>query len=192
MPYISPIVNGYIDDLVKTVTQAGLRIGFCVRDCFYQLNTATGKWVPAPYTDERTRRYDLGSKISYARNRWGATLIYLDSFSGTATTLQKLAQDFPSVLLMPEQGYPARWIYQYAAPFEMVNLYRDQTRWDDRQAIPTARQVSYAANQPFDGSTRAGEIQNGILHGDILMVRSWWTGGSDWQFARDLISKGAW
>jgi hypothetical protein len=58
--------------------------------------------------------------------------------------------------------------------------------------IPTARQVSYVGNQPFDGSQRAGEIENGILHGDILMVRSWWTAGSDWQFARDLMSKGAW
>jgi hypothetical protein len=201
LPNLSPAVDRFADQLFSTFKAANLKTGVCIRDCYYGFNASTGKWVPRPYNNETERRNELFSKIQYARERWGCTLIYIDSWTGSADTMQFLSWSFPDTLLMPEYSgvNPAAFMYFMCAPFSGVNAYRDQVPYSVRQYMPSAKQWSMAANLKFEGglpldqqSARYKEVANGIAHGDIYGMRAWWSGGDDWKTLWYLKGLGYW
>jgi hypothetical protein len=199
LPNLSPAVNGFADQLFATFKNANIKTGVCIRDCFYYYNSTTGKWVPRPYLNETERRNELFSKIQYARQRWGCTLIYIDSWTGSTDTMQFLSWAFPDTLLMPEQQYPSSYLYFMCAPFSGVNLFRTQTPASIRQYLPSAKQWSMAANLKFEGnlpvasqSATYQNVCNGIKSGDIFGMRAWWSGGDDWKTLWYLKGLGYW
>ena len=77
------------------------------------------------YDDDSQTLSILEAKISYATNRWGATLFYIDSVGYsqhgalTFTIFRELQQKFPNVLLIPEA--PPLGYFGATAPYEQAN-----------------------------------------------------------------------
>lgn len=103
-----------VDTFFRSIAQAGLRTGVCVRpDSIAWVNGWPHHFVVAdPY-------HDLVDKISYAKNRWGCTLFYVDSNVGvglsagtdntigagrlmSANIFKRLNETFPDCLIIPE------------------------------------------------------------------------------------------
>jgi hypothetical protein len=101
------------------MTNAGLRVGVCVRPQQFTLNgdgTARQTYLP-----DSAIATGLIHKIEFAHSRWGATLFYVDSTvepAGAvldASIFEQVARSFPDSLIMPEESTPK--YYAYTAPF---------------------------------------------------------------------------
>ena len=116
----SPFHGMKLDDAYfKTMTDAGFRVGVCIRPQHFTLNqNGTAQQVPLPASSIAV---ELTRKIRFAHDRWGATLFYIDSTVETngavldAGIFQRVAASFPDSLLIPEETSPK--YYGYTAPF---------------------------------------------------------------------------
>ena len=116
----SPYVGMKLDDAYfKVMTNAGFRVGVCVRPQHFTLNAdGTAQQTTLP---DSLIGAELTRKIQFAHNRWGATLFYIDStvdLNGAAldaAIFQQVAAGFPDSLLIPEEFTPK--YYAYTAPF---------------------------------------------------------------------------
>jgi len=120
----------------------------------------------------------LIDKIAYAKNRWGTTIIYLDSNTNSpqdpspldAAAVQKVASKFPDCLLIPEHSN-LRY-YSYSIPYAELRGGRAGTTEAVRHTYPNAATLVYTADGPLD--LYKAQLSEGIKHGDILMYRTWW------------------
>ncbi|MDE1175578.1 MAG: hypothetical protein PW789_03130 [Edaphobacter sp.] len=116
----SPFYGMKLDDAYfKTMTNAGLRVGVCIRPQHFSLNpNGTAQQISLPVASVKD---EIVRKIQFAHDRWGATLFYLDSTvepDGAvldAEIFQQVAARFPDSLLIPEESTPK--YYAYTAPF---------------------------------------------------------------------------
>jgi hypothetical protein len=171
----SPYVGMKIDDAYfKTMTNAGLRVGVCIRPQQFTLNsdhTAQQRYLPASAIAA-----ELISKIHVAHSRWGATLYYVDSTVDAnggvlpASIFQQVAQAFPDSLIMPEESTPL--YYAYTAPF---------MSFIDNAATGTNPTVYYYYPKAFSAvlvndvaaSTLAASqatLTTSVANGDVLMA----------------------
>ena len=117
----SPYAGMKLDDAYfKTMTDAGFRVGVCVRPQHFTLGgNGTAQQV---YLPDASIAAELIRKIKYAHDRWGATLFYIDSTVESngavldAGIFQQVAAAFPDSLLIPEESTPK--YYAYTAPFK--------------------------------------------------------------------------
>ena len=124
----SPYNGMKLDDAYfKTMTDAGLRVGVCIRpQHFTQHSDGTAEQV---YLDDADIPAELIRKMKYAHDRWGATLFYIDSTveqNGAvldAGIFQQAAQALPDSLLIPEETTPK--YYAYTAPFQTFLFHGD-------------------------------------------------------------------
>ena len=117
----SPYFGQKLDDAYfKIMTNAGLRVGLCLRPQAFTL-AANGTASQAYLTGNSALIANLEGKARYANTRWGATLFYVDSTvdvnGGTLdpAIFQQLITDLPAFLFIPEESTPR--YYAYSAPF---------------------------------------------------------------------------
>lgn len=117
----SPYFGAKLDDAYfKTMTDAGLRVGVCIRPQQFTI-ASDGSASQSFLTTNDAIVANLERKVTFASTRWGASIFYVDSTvdsnGGTLdpAIFQRLITDFPSFLFIPEETTPR--YYAYSAPF---------------------------------------------------------------------------
>jgi hypothetical protein len=171
----SPYYGQRLDDAYfRTMTDAGLRVGVCVRPQQFVLadnGTASQNFLS---TNDAVIA-NLENKIRYANQRWGATMFYVDSTvdvnGGTLdpAIFQKLITDMPGFLFIPEESTPR--YYAYTAPFYSFLFHGDLgTPQSVYQYYPNAFGVNLV-NDVAPGTLAQGwqPLFQSVLRGDVLM-----------------------
>jgi hypothetical protein len=116
----SPYYGMKLDDAYfKVMTSAGFRVGICIRPQQFTLN-GDGT-AQQSYLSDTAVEAEMAAKMTFAHDRWGVTLFYVDSSVESdgavldASIFQQLEQAFPDSLIMPEESTPKH--YAYTAPF---------------------------------------------------------------------------
>jgi len=135
---VAPEMARIADRYFKIYRDAGYRLGVTIRPQRVIIQRDAGghialawefednwDWKTAPPPDiQAFWQHELEAKIRFARQRWGATLFYIDSNGDPGSpvsflVMRNLAAEFPDVLLIPEQstmGY-----YSASAPYRQLN-----------------------------------------------------------------------
>lgn len=132
---VAPEMDQLADDFFRVFTAAGLRVGVTIR--MQQAVRSGGKVTHVPASDPVQH---LAGLVAYAKQRWGATLFYVDSndpFDGD--TFRKVLAQYPDVLLIPEQKQTLH--YGCGAPYEDARLGHAATPADVRKVYPDAFSV---------------------------------------------------
>ena len=175
-----------IDAYFKTMTDAGFRVGVCVRPQHFAINpdgTAQQTYLPASAVAA-----ELIRKMQYAHRRWGATLFYLDSTVEAdgavldASIFQQAAAALPDSLLIPEESTPKH--YAYSAPFLSFIFHGDL---GTNSAIYNYSPRAFSVNLVNDvnAATLAAHqsaLTASVASGDILMVHA-----DSWQANNDTV-----
>ena len=168
---LAPEMDGVVDAYFKRFRDAGFRVGICVRpqDLVVAPDLSTASQLASSDPADL-----LIQKIRYAVNRWNASIFYVDSNGGPndpmdPAVFRKVSTAFPNVLLMPEHSSPK--YYAYTAPGLGLRDGHAETPSTVRAIYPTAFSVIYTADGPIQ--QQIDELRDGVLHGDILMYRSW-------------------
>lgn len=175
-------IDPLIDTFMKKFTEAGLRVGLCIRPS-HPVRKLYGDDAWQMQSDDPA--YLLQQKITYAKQRWGCTLFYIDSnvrydphFKPNdgagyelipAGVVQKLAADNPDCLLIPEQK-DTRY-YAYTAPYGELRLGVTGTPSMIRALYHDSFSVLYVPDG--DIAKNHDALVDAVRHGDILMYRSW-------------------
>ncbi len=181
----SPYVGMHlVDAYFKTMTDAGFRVGVCVRPQHFAINpdgTAQQTYLP-----DSAVAAELIRKMQYAHGRWGATLFYLDSTVESdgavldASIFQQATAALPDSLLMPEESTPKH--YAYTAPFLSFIFHGDLgTNGTIYNYYPRAFSVNLIND--VNASTLAANqsaLTASVAAGDILMAHAdYWQANND-------------
>jgi len=179
----SPYVGWKLDDAYfRTMTNAGLRVGLCLRP---QVFTLEGNGNGNGRGDHKASQVTLNgnaaiianleNKARVANQRWGATLFYVDSTvdvnGGTLdpAIFQQLITDMPSFLFIPEES-TTRY-YAYSAPFYSF-IFHGTT--GTPEAVYSAYPRAFGANLVNDVSSGllaafTPQLTQSVVKDDILM-----------------------
>ena len=171
------------DEFFKKFTDAGLRVGLCLRPS-QPVRSLYGVGAWQMQTDDPA--YILGAKIEAAKKRWHCSLFYVDSnvnynprFAPSdgagyelspASLFQQIAAANPDVLLMPEQK-TTRY-FAYTAPYSELRGGFVGTPEAVRAAYPDSFSAIYVPDGDVDA--HRAELVTAVKGGDILMFRAWW------------------
>lgn len=166
---LAPEMSGIADAYFQKFRDAGFRVGICIRP--QHLKISGGKVTQSDIADPTEL---LAAKIAYARNRWGATLFYVDSNGDannpiSAAFFEKVAAAWPHVLLIPEHETLA--YYGSTAPYRELRLGCKSSPPVVRKIYPRGFSVINTADGDVDGNRE--ELKQAVAHGDILMFRGW-------------------
>jgi hypothetical protein len=136
---VAPEMAAIADQYFKIYRDAGYRVGVTIRPQKVEMQRDTNGrilmaweneddwgWKTDPPPNLQAFWLDqLETKIRFARQRWGATLFYIDSNGDPGSpvsflVMRALAAEFPDVLIIPEQstmGY-----YSATAPYRQLNM----------------------------------------------------------------------
>lgn len=168
---LGPEMDGVADAYFKKFRDAGLRVGVGLRPQQFVRNGQGAAQVEVADPAQQ-----LINKITYAKNRWGATLFYIDVNGDTlspmdATLIMKRVADaHPDILLIPE--HEDFKYYAYTAPYMELDLGEVTTPADVAQVYPSAFVVNYVAEEPNLNAIRA-KLVAAVRRGDVLMFRGW-------------------
>jgi hypothetical protein len=170
----SPFFGMKLDDAYfKTITNAGFRVGVCIRPQQFTLHP--DRTAQQVYLPKATIAAELIRKMQFARSRWGATLFYVDSTveeNGAvldASIFQQVGAAVPDALIIPEESTPKH--YAYAAPFRTFIFHGDL---GTDSTVYNYYPHAFSANLINDvqASTLAAAIApltDSVQRGDILM-----------------------
>ena len=173
----SPYNGLKLDDAYfKTMTDAGLRVGVCIRPQHFTLGA--GGTASQVYLPDAQIVSELVRKMKYAHDRWGATIFYLDSTvepdGGTldASLLQQAAAALPDSLLIPEESTPK--FYAYTAPFQTFLFHGDL---GTDPSVYGYYPKAFSANlindvDPAKLAQATAQLTASVQRGDILMVHA--------------------
>lgn len=172
IPTLAPEMAGVADTYFKRFRDAGLAVGVTLRPTHLVI---PGNGQPAYQTEAANPAKDLIDKIAYAKNRWGATLFYVDSNGDInlpidARIFRKVADAHPDVLLIPECSNML--YYSFSAPYCQMRPGRFATSPAMMLGYPQAFSVIRVDWEIMDANHDA--ILAGVKHGDILMFLGWW------------------
>jgi hypothetical protein len=170
---LAPEMSGIADDYFKKFRDAGFRVGVCVRP--QHVIFSPGK--PATQQPVADPAEELTAKIKFAKERWGATIVYIDSNVNAhdpnpldAQIMEKIATAFPDVLLVPEHS-TLRY-YAYTAPYKELRQGYASTDQAILSVYPNAFTLIYTADGPLDYHRKA--LAAAVKRGDSLMYRTWY------------------
>jgi len=168
---LAPEIGEAADDFFRRFRSAGFRVGLTIRPQQLVLDTAGSARQTQPWDYDRI----LLEKIDYARNRWGATLFYIDSNGGPlwpaeVIRLRRLAKLRPDVLLIPE--HHDFLYYGFSAPFASMDRGAGPTAHATRILYPNAFQVLAVS----ESASSEAEVDAAYRNGDILLFSSWFHG----------------
>lgn len=167
----APEMANVADDYFKTFRDAGLRVGVCVRP---QQLVIAPDGQSATQQDVANPAQVLIDKITYAKNRWGATLFYVDSNGGPnnpmdPTVFQTVQAAFPDILLVPE--HKNLQYYAYTAPYLQLNQGYSSSPPLARTVYPNAFSLINTADGPI--SQQFNTLVQSVSQGDALLFRGW-------------------
>ena len=171
LPWAAPEMDAIADEYFRTFTNAGLRVGICIRP---QTLVFTSEGVSQQESSDPAQV--MLDKIAYAKARWGATLFYVDSNGDPnlpldADIIERVTAAHPDVLIIPEHENTR--YYASTAPYRELRQDRVSTPDHVRLVYPTAFGVTYVADgdvsRYFDGLVAA------VRGGDALMTRAWFS-----------------
>lgn len=166
---LAPEMAAAADEFFQRLRDAGLRVGVTIRP---QQLTFDQFGLPNQ-TFALNLEKVLLEKIDYARQRWGATLFYVDSNSGLwrpdeLWQLRRVAAARPDILLIPEHhGLPYA---AFSAPYVSLRKNASATTGE------WARKFFSGSFQALDISDCADnwmQITAAKSAGDILLFRAW-------------------
>jgi hypothetical protein len=194
---VAPEMAAIVDQYFKIYRDAGFRVGVTIRPQQVILQRdATGAvtnawenddnwdWKSDPPPDiQAFWQHQLETKIRFARQRWGATLFYIDSNGDPGSpvsflVMRNLAAEFPDVLLIPEQstlGY-----YSATAPYRQLDMLTHTSivspiaryTYRNLDGNPTCLAV---INPTIESMTATWpQLINELRMGDILFYRAWY------------------
>ena len=170
---LPPEMEPAADEYFRVFADAGLRTGVTLRPQA-PVRTAYGSGVRQI---EAPDHFDvLDKKLSYAKERWGCTLFYVDSNGDPnvplpAAVFSRLAARHPDVLLIPEHENAA--YYAVSAPYRCYgNLKQFGTSDSIRGLYPRAFCCIAVAHA--DPTPVADRLVEDVRRGDILIVNSWY------------------
>jgi hypothetical protein len=194
---VAPEMAAIVDKYFKIYRDAGYRVGLTLRpqrvlmerDASGHVTNAwenddNWDWKSDPPADlQAFWQKELENKIRFARQRWGATLFYIDSNGDPGSpvsflVMRNLAAEFPDVLLIPEQstmGY-----YSATAPYRQLNMLAPNEIVSPvvRRTYPGANGHSpcfAVINPTIESMTRSWpQLVQEIRDGDILFFRAWY------------------
>ena len=173
-----------IDAYFKTMTDAGFRVGVCVRPQHFAIHP--DGTAQQTYLQDSAVATELIRKMQYAHRRWGATLFYLDSTVESdgavldASIFRQAAAALPDSLLIPEESTPK--YYAYAAPFLSFIFHGDL---GTNNAIYNYYPKAFSVNLINDVNTATlaanrSALTASVAAGDILMVHAdYWQANND-------------
>ncbi len=203
--YIAPEMDRVVDDYFRILREHGLRVGVTIRPVIHSPADRDGNLVPwenieklnkvnhgarqifekgiKTYLNPRETFSGLARlhyKIKYAKERWGATMFYIDYPAIwrpktpdnwghpeiSPAVYRKLKQLHPDILLMPEDGILASW--SVTAPYGQVRKPKDLTPERVRQVYPDAFSVR-AFVKPSEGHKEAEKFAPALRAGDVPM-----------------------
>lgn len=166
---LAPEMAPVVDEFFARFKNAGFRVGVTVRP---QNLVFDDYGIPRQKGVVNIKRC-LEEKINFARNRWGASLFYIDSNAGVrrpdeAWQLRSLAAEHPDVLLIPEHHHP---LYQ---PFSAGYV---ALRGSTESAPPSFGSHffshSFRVLDIADANHEENEIMAAQAQGDVLLFRAW-------------------
>jgi hypothetical protein len=140
----------------------------------------TGTKVPYIYAKQTNTANPgavLQAKIQYVKNRWNASLFYVDSdlaWDGTVTAasyFQSLLSAFPDVLMFPECKNTRH--YAYALPYLDSNLGYTQAPANAAYVYPNAVGLVNVATEPNISASYNALLQS-VRSGNILLFAGWY------------------
>jgi hypothetical protein len=192
-PEMAPIIDQYF----KIYRDAGYRVGLTIRPQRVLLQRdasgrITNEWEnndnwygkgDQPQDIQAFWQRELEMKIRFARQRWGATLFYIDSNAADGgpmsfLVMRNLAAEFPDVLLIPEHstlGY-----YSACTPYRQLNMLSpgNITPPVVRRTYPGSGGVSpcFSVINPTIESMLSSwpALVREMRAGDILFFRAWY------------------
>lgn len=181
----SPFYGQKLDDAYfKTMTNAGLRVGVCLRpQAFTRGANNTASQVTL--TGNAAILANLETKARFANTRWGATLFYIDSTvdanGGTLdpAIFQQLITDLPGFLFIPEESNTR--YYAYTAPFYSFIFH---TTTGTANTVYSVYPKAFGANlvndvNPSTLATYLPQLTDSVKNGDILMGHAdFWQGNN--------------
>jgi hypothetical protein len=188
LPQAAPEMETQADAFFKRFTDAGLKVGICIRPSRV-LPNPKGGWMHQQVEDPVA---DMADKIAYAKKRWGCTIFYMDTnvvwklrgpedptrgmWQGDASLLSsrqihELVRRHPDVLIFPEFG---RFAY-YGACMPYGELHRDGgdrgVPAGVRAAWPRAGRTIKIGDGDYLGFW--DDMLAGAVAGDIHVFRGW-------------------
>jgi hypothetical protein len=170
---LAPEMSGIADDYFKKFRDAGFRVGVCVRpqELKFSPDRKPTQELAANPVQEVT------DKIKFAKEHWGATIVYLDSNVNEhdpnpldAQIVEKITTAFPDVLLIPEHSN-FRY-YAYAAPYKELRQGYTSTADAVRAAYPNAFTFISTADGPLDYNRKT--LAEAVKRGDSVIYRTWY------------------
>ncbi len=173
--HTSPFYGQKLDDAYfKTMTNAGLRVGLCIRPQRFTLGP-NGTASQVTLTGNAAIIANLETKARVANSRWGVTVFYVDSnvdaYGGTLdpAIYQQLITDLPQMLFVPEESTPR--YYAYSAPFYTFIFHGDL---GTPASILSLYPHAFGANlindvAPSTLAAATPQLTQSVAQGDILM-----------------------
>jgi hypothetical protein len=167
---LAPEMADAADQYFAEFRQAGFRVGICIRpDRAFVKSSGNLTHETATEPEE-----ELAQKIAFARDRWGATLFYVDSnglpaWPMDAGVFERVARRFPDVLLIPE--HKTLQYYAYTAPYQELRGGHTSTPSLANTVFPRAFScINTADGQP---GKHVQELAQARRKGDIFLYRTW-------------------
>jgi hypothetical protein len=167
---LAPEMNGVVDLYFRKFREAGLRVGVCVRP----QDLVIGPGGTAAQQNVATPSSILIAKIKYAKDRWGATLFYVDSNGGPNDPMdpdvfRRVSAAFPDILLVPEHNSPKYWAY--TAPGLGLREGIAGTPDSVKKLYPNAFSVLFTLDGPI--AARFADLVQSVKRGDVIMFKAW-------------------
>jgi hypothetical protein len=191
LPQVAPEMDRLADGFFKKFTDAGLRVGVCIRptEIYYREGQTPRFW----HRDVKDPVALMSEKIAYAHKRWGATLFYLDSsvfgdgfdtklppnsnvpWVMPSVMLQQLNDLHPDCLVIPEES--SNDDFRFCAPYASQNLFQVGTDPAVRRFYPDA--FSVVAISSGTVQRYWDDYVSNVEGGDVLLFPSWFQAQED-------------
>ena len=168
---LDPEMSSCVDDYFKRFRDAGFRVGLTIRPQQFLRSIDGRNATQQPVTNPTQL---LNDKIRYARQRWGATLFYVDSngdpnYPMDSNVMRTVSKDNPGVLLIPEHSNLL--YYAFSAPYQELRKGVASSPSLARNVYPDGFSVINTADRPL--SEKLPELREAAQRGDVLMFRTW-------------------
>jgi hypothetical protein len=176
---LDPEMSGVVDAYFKKFTDAGIKVGMTIRPQQLVLSASNTEATQQDVADPGAL---MLQKITYAYNRWGATVFYVDSNGAPDNPIdpkffKEVTDALPGVLLIPEHsnmGY-----YAITAPYGQLNMGVTGTPANVLQAYPSAFSVFTISDG--DVTDNMSTLVNSVARGDALFFRGWFAASENAQ-----------
>jgi hypothetical protein len=170
-PTLAPELDPVIDAYFKKFTDSGIKIGMTIRPQQLILSNDNQQAYQQEVADPGAL---MIQKIQYAKQRWGATVFYVDSNGAPDDPMdpaffQAVVNAVPGILLIPEHSNMR--YYSITAPYGQLNMGVTGTPANVQLAYPQAFSVTTVSDADVTGNMAA--LVKSVARGDVLFFRGW-------------------